>query len=129
MQYRQAMSRIPWAILTKFCVAEGFLGPFSSAKFQHYRYSNVGLSSLESQKFLIFFCEKNLPLRDESPWTIFIYKIRRGREFQVHPSLQSFTIVALEMSAKVRQNPQNTDFFVINLPLRDQSNPLKRLFF
>ena len=58
MQYRQAMSRIPWAILTKFCVAEGFLGPFSSAKFQHYRYSNVGLSSLESQKFLIFLWKK-----------------------------------------------------------------------
>jgi len=34
----------PWAILTKFCAVDEFLGPFSEAKFQHYTYRNVGLN-------------------------------------------------------------------------------------
>jgi len=50
-------------------VDEGFIGAFSSAKFQHYGYKNVGLSSTKSQKFRIF-C-KYLPLRDKSPSAIF----------------------------------------------------------
>jgi len=66
---RQCNTRqAPWAetILTKSCVVEGFLSPFSEAKFQHHRYRNVGLSSSKSQKFE-FFGGKNLPTRDEPP--------------------------------------------------------------
>ena len=50
MQYRQAT----WAILTKFCVVDRFLSPFDEAKFQHYVYKNVALSSSKSRNFRIF---------------------------------------------------------------------------
>jgi len=45
MQYRQDICRTRCVILVKFCVVEGFLCPFSEAKFQYYGYINVGTSS------------------------------------------------------------------------------------
>jgi len=90
MQYQQA----PWAILTKFCVVDGFLSPFSEAKFQHYGYRNVGWSSSKSRKFRMF--GKKFSLRDKSPWAIFT-KFGAGRVSQVRTLKPNFTIVALKM--------------------------------
>jgi len=64
MQYWQAT----WAIFRKFFVVDGFLSPCSEAKFQHYGYRNVGLSSSRSQKFRIF--RKKIAPKG-SPWPTF----------------------------------------------------------
>ena len=75
MRYRQALNPLRdfgeilcrWAWIRR-CVL--------LSKIEPYRYSNVTLSSSKSQKFRIF--EKNLPLRDESPWAIFFTKLGVG---------------------------------------------------
>ena len=50
------------------------------------------------------------------------YKIRSGEGVSGPPPRAKISpYVALETWAEVRQNRQNMDFFVINLPLRGQS--------
>jgi len=63
LQYQHGMAG-PLSDDGKFCVVDRFLSPFFEAKFQHYGYRNVDLSSSKSQKFQIF--GKNLPIRDKS---------------------------------------------------------------
>jgi len=81
----------------------------------------VDLSRSKTPKFRTF----GKKISAKNPLERFFNKIRRGRGSPRSATWrQNFTVVALEMWAEIRQNRQNVDFFVINLPVSGQS--LKR---
>ena len=63
-----AIAAGPLSDLDEFCVVDRFQSLFYYAKFQHYGYRNVNLSSSKSRNFQIF--GKNLP-KDKSSWATF----------------------------------------------------------
>ena len=90
-----------------FCVVDGFQSLFYYAKFQHYGYRNVGLSSSKSRNFRIF--GKNLP-KDKSSWATFA-KLSAGKVFQVRILTPVFTVVALRMWAYRRKIAKIVNFW------------------
>jgi len=109
MQYQQAMSRILWAILRKYFVAEGFLIFPRFVQISTSEVWNVGLSSSNLWKLQII--GKNLAIRYKSPGAnFFIQNLVWGRESHLCNLVQNFTILALETWAEVHQSRNNVHF-------------------